>query len=118
VVGVGLGARDLVAGELAGHDRVHALDALGRFAVGDGADLERVQLAELRDLVEGQGGVVDEPDGGRLRHQKRFRHFKHILLLARVPGAGGGQGHRIFGNSRPLYRHSRRFATQRQRRAA
>ncbi len=59
--------------ELAGRDRVHALDALRGIAVGDGLHLERVQLAEVGDLVERQRGVLDEPDGGRLRHQRRGR---------------------------------------------
>ena len=47
-----LGRGDLLAGELAGGDRVVALDAGGDLAVGDAFDLERMQLAELGDLVE------------------------------------------------------------------
>ena len=74
MVRVGLGPGDLLARQLAGHDRVHALDALRGFAVGDRLHLERMQPAELRDLVEGQRGVVDQPDGGRLGHQQRIGH--------------------------------------------
>ena len=75
MVRVGFSARgDLLARQLAGHDRVHALDALRRLAVGDRLHLERMQPAELRDLLEGERGVVDQPDGGRLGHQKRIGH--------------------------------------------
>jgi hypothetical protein len=42
-------------------NRVHALDALGGVAVGDGADLKRVHFGEIRHLIEGQGGIVDQP---------------------------------------------------------
>src|SRR5690606_35869031 len=34
----------------------------------------RVEGAELRDLLERQTGIVDEPDRGRLGHQKRIGH--------------------------------------------
>ena len=44
---------------------------LGGLAVGDRLHLERVQPAEVGDLLEGQRGVVDQPDGGRLGHQGR-----------------------------------------------
>jgi hypothetical protein len=35
-------------------------------AVGDALDLERVQAGEVGDLLEGERGVVDQPDGGGL----------------------------------------------------
>jgi len=66
---VGFDGGDLLAGQLAGGDRVEALDALGGIAVGDGFDLERVQLAEFRDLVERQRGIVQQPHGGGFGHQ-------------------------------------------------
>jgi hypothetical protein len=69
VLGIFLGDMDLVAGELAGGDGVHALDAVSHVAIGDALHLEHVQTAELRDLLEGQGGILDQPDGGRLGHQ-------------------------------------------------
>ena len=56
-----------------GH-RVETLDALGRFTVSDRLDLERVEFAERGDLVEAERGVVDEPDRGRLRHEKLLGH--------------------------------------------
>jgi hypothetical protein len=74
VVGVGDRLVDLVAGQLAGLDRVQALDPLGGVAVGNGLHLKGVQLAELGHLVERQGGVLHQPDGGRLGHQWRFLH--------------------------------------------
>jgi hypothetical protein len=61
---------DLLAAELAGEDGVEALDALRRVAVGDRLHLERVKLAEIGDLVERERGVLDEPYGGRLGHQR------------------------------------------------
>ena len=69
-----LGLGDLLAGELAGGDRVHALDAVGDVAVGDALHFEHVQAAELGDLLEGERGVVDQPDGGRLGHQRGAVH--------------------------------------------
>ena len=45
---------DFLACELAGQDRIEALDALRGVAVSDCLDLQRVQTAELRDLVERQ----------------------------------------------------------------
>jgi hypothetical protein len=69
------GCRDLFAGQLAGLQRVEALDALRSFAIGDGFHLEGMQRAELGDLIEGECGVVDQPDGGRFGHQKCFGHW-------------------------------------------
>ena len=65
-----LAARDLLARELAGRDRVHALDALRHVAVGDALHLQHVQAAQLGDLLEGQRGVLDQPHGGCFRHQE------------------------------------------------
>ena len=78
-VGVLLAGGDFLARELAGRDRIVALDAGRHFAVGDPFDLERVQFAELGDLIEGQRGVLDQPDGGRLRHQRRVAHERKLL---------------------------------------
>src|SRR5690606_23992200 len=55
---------------------IHALDSLRRVAIGDRAHFQRVEFAELGDLVEGQRRVVHQPDGGRLRHEKRIGHGK------------------------------------------
>mgnify|MGYP007112924156 CR=1 FL=1 len=52
MVAVLLASGDLLARQLARHDRVHALDALRRFAIGDRLHLEWMQRAELRDLLE------------------------------------------------------------------
>jgi hypothetical protein len=88
VVRIAFGLGDFLARQLAGIDRVEALDALRRFAVRDRLHLKRVQLAELGDLVEGQRRVVDEPDGGRLGHQKRVCHWKYLSCSsAPVPRA-------------------------------
>jgi ATP-dependent DNA ligase len=42
-----IGRFDLLARQLAGEDRIEALDALCRVAVGDGFDLERMQMAQF-----------------------------------------------------------------------
>jgi len=44
-------------------------------AVSNRLYLERVQLAEVGDLVERQGSVFDQPHGGCFRHQGRGRHW-------------------------------------------
>src|ERR1700691_5324030 len=75
---------DLVAGELAGRNRVHALDALGGVTVGDGADLERVHFGEIRHLIEGQGGIIDQPHGSRLWHQRCVAHGISPLRFAHL----------------------------------
>ena len=85
---VALGRGDLLAGELAGRNRIVALDAGRHLAVGDALDLERMQFAEFRNLVEGQGGVLDQPDGGRFRHQRRVAHFG-LLLCDHWPRGSG-----------------------------
>src|SRR5262249_59203516 len=36
--------------------------------------LERVKLAEVGDLIERERGVLDQPDGGCFRHQRRCDH--------------------------------------------
>ena len=48
-----LAARDLLARQLAGRDRIEPANAGGDLAVGDALDLERMQLAEVGDLLEG-----------------------------------------------------------------
>ena len=65
-----LAARDLLARELAGRDRVHALDALRHVAVGDAFHLQHMQAAQLGDLLERERGVLDQPNGGGFRHQE------------------------------------------------
>lgn len=84
VIRVLLALLDFLAAELAGRDRVHALDALGGVAVGDGADFQRVHLAEIGDLIERQGGIIDEPHGGCFRHQRGVAHGKSPLCFAQL----------------------------------
>ena len=83
--GIGLGLLDLLAGQLAGQDRVETLDALRGVAVGNRLHLERVQLAEIGDLVEGQASVLDQPDGGRLGHQRCVSHSEISSVLRPPP---------------------------------
>ena len=86
MVGVLLGALDFLAGELAGGDRVHALDALRGVAVGNGADLQGMHLGEVGDLIERQRGIVDEPHGSRFGHQRCIAHGKSPLRFAHPSG--------------------------------
>src|SRR5690606_3184449 len=69
VARVCLAALDLLARELAGGDRVHALDPGCNVAVSDAFDLEQMHPAELGDLLEGKRRVLDEPHRGRFGHQ-------------------------------------------------
>jgi len=75
--------------ELAVGDGVGAADVARHFAVGDALHLQRVQPAEVSDLVEGQRGVVHQPDGGRLRHEDLGGHFS----------GPGNEGARPFGRA-------------------
>jgi hypothetical protein len=59
---------------LAGQDRIEALDALRGVAIGDRLHFEHMQIAELRDLVERQRSILDQPHGCRFRHQGCGRH--------------------------------------------
>ena len=51
-----------------------AANAGGDFAIGDALDFERMQHAEFGDLVEGQRGVLHQPDGGGLGHERGVAH--------------------------------------------
>jgi hypothetical protein len=74
VVRIGDGFLDLLAAELAGEHGIEALDALRGITVRDRLHLERVKLAEVGDLIERERGVLDQPDGGCFRHQRRCGH--------------------------------------------
>ena len=50
-------------------DGIDAADVAGDVAVGDAADFQRMQTAEVGDLLEAEGGVVDQPDRSGLGHQ-------------------------------------------------
>src|SRR3712207_8730942 len=56
----------LLAAELAVGERVGAADVARHLAVGDALDLERVQTGEVGDLLEGEGGVVEDRKSTRL----------------------------------------------------
>jgi succinyl-CoA synthetase beta subunit len=78
---------DLLAAELAGLNRIEALDALRGIAVRDRLDLKRVQFAEVGHLIERQRGVLDQPNGGGFRHQGcGLCHGKSPLRSARPDG--------------------------------
>ena len=49
--------------------RIEALHLVRHLAVRYGLNLERMQFAEIGNLLEGQRGVFDQPHGGRLGHQ-------------------------------------------------
>ena len=76
VVRILLRLGDLLAAELAGRNRIITLDAGRDLAVGDAFDLQRMEFAELGDLVEGQRRVLDQPYSGGLRHQRDVGHGK------------------------------------------
>ena len=63
-----------------------AANAGADLAIGDALDLERMQFAEFRDLVESQRRVLHQPDSGGLRHE---RGVAHRFLLESLLFAGG-----------------------------
>ena len=70
VIGVVLTALDLLESEFARAQRV-AAGQLGRGGiVGDRLHFEDVQAAKFGDLLKGQSGVVDQPAGGRVGHER------------------------------------------------
>src|SRR5262249_51454767 len=71
----------LLARQLAGQHRIETLDALRSIAIGDCLHLEGMKVAELGDLIERQGGVLDEPDGGRLGHERCGGHGEFSSTL-------------------------------------
>ena len=77
---------DVFKRELAAGHRVLPDDADRDLAVGDALDLQAVQAAELRDLIESQAGILDQPDSGGLRHQ-RTSHSKS-LVFSSLAGVG------------------------------
>jgi hypothetical protein len=77
-VRVFLAALDLVDRELAVGDRIEALHLHRHLAIGDGLDFERMKATKLADLVEGERGVLDQPDGRGFGH-KRQRHYSSSI---------------------------------------
>jgi hypothetical protein len=72
-----LAALELRPGQHALADRVEPPDAGPDLAIGDALDLERMQAAEIGDLVEGQPGIVDQPNRRGFRHER----LVHARLL-------------------------------------
>ena len=69
-LGIGLATLDLLRRGLTIRHRVEPLHLVRHFAVGDGLDLQRMQLAKIGYLVKGERSVFDQPYGGRLGHQR------------------------------------------------
>ena len=97
---IGLALFDFRTRDLAADNRIQPLDALRCLIIGNRADFQRVQAAEFRNLVEGEGGVVNQPDGGRFGHQRFVGHLMHSFSLARFPERAVA-GHRNEGNVAP-----------------
>src|SRR6202158_6249588 len=100
---IGFRFADLLARELPGQNRVEAFDSLRGVAVGDRLHLERMQLAEFGDLVERQRGVVQKPDGGRLRHQRGCGRHGNISSTLRPPAGRSTRSSMMIGKW-PEYR--------------
>src|SRR5207247_7703792 len=88
----------LLAGELAVLDGVHAHDAAGDIAICDALHLERMQAAEGGDLLETEGGVVNEPDGSGLWHQQGRGHDKSLSPVRPVSPGRPASGTMLRGN--------------------
>ncbi len=78
---VRLAALDLFAGELAGRDRIHALDTGCDITIGNAFDLEQVHAAELGDLFECERSVFNQP------HCRGFRHQGSAIAHKGLPPA-------------------------------
>jgi hypothetical protein len=55
-------------------------------------DLERMHTDEFGDLLEGERSVIDQPNGGRFRHQRLVGHifFPFVAGLFRTPRRSQG----------------------------
>jgi len=97
---------DLDLVELVVGDRVETLDPGRHVTVGDALDFQLVQATEVGDLLEAEGGVVDQPDGGRLGHQGFCHHQSRPssckVRMARHspegPATAAGRASSISGN--------------------
>ena len=68
--GILFAALDILAADLPVGDGVEAANTDCDLAIGDALHLERMQLAERRNLIEGERGVVDQPHRRGLGHQQ------------------------------------------------
>jgi hypothetical protein len=85
--GIGLALVDFVLRQLVRAHRI-AAGQLGRGGiVGDRLHFEDVETAEVRDLVERQRGVVDQPGSGRMGHE-RLGHGKTPSEINRAAPSG------------------------------
>ena len=94
-----LAACDFVTCQLAILDRVIALDADACLAIGDRLHFQRMEAAQIGDLVKGETGVVDQPYGGCLRHKQLCHNY---LLSAAGPENRPAQ-YRVYLAGEPLY---------------
>ena len=51
-------------------------------------DFQDVQAAKVGDLFEGQAGVIDQPSGGRMRHERGglVGHGKRLCVNLKIEG--------------------------------
>ena len=61
--------------QFAGAQRIAPGELGGGGIVGDRLHFQDVQAAKFGDLLEGERGVVDQPGGGRVRHE-RLGHYR------------------------------------------
>ena len=83
IFAVGLTFLDFVLGQFARMDRIAAGVLATREIVRHRLHFENMKAAEFGDLFERQAGVVDEPGGGRMRHQ-RFGLVGHEYAFSRL----------------------------------
>ena len=93
MIGVGGALLDFGVGQFAGADRVAPGQLGRRGVVGDRLDLEDVQPAEFGDLFEAERGIVDQPGGGRMRHE-RLGHLTSPQTIRAAPSRSGRVGPR------------------------
>ena len=82
---IGFAAGDFFFGQLAIGERIKPVHAGRHFAIGDGLHFESMKRAIRRNLIEGQGRIIDQPYGGGLGHEW-LCHFLASYILP-MPGA-------------------------------
>jgi hypothetical protein len=65
---IGFRLVDFFARKLVRRDRIDAAHAGANIAISNAFDLQRVQAAEIGDLIKRHRRIIDQPDGGCDRH--------------------------------------------------
>jgi hypothetical protein len=70
-------------------DRIAAGKLGCRGSIGDRLDPENVQAAEFGDLLEAERSIVDQPRGGRMRHERLSHGETFPQTIRAAPSRSG-----------------------------